>query len=180
MRLRPIFTFAALLAAGAASAQVYKWVDENGVVHFSDTPREGAELVDMPRNPPRAASAQRSAAPVAADEGGAVEEPAPFAYEQLEVASPGAEETLWNIEGVLSVNLAVQPALQPGHEVFVYFDGERRPVTGTAFQIEEVWRGVHNIQAEIVDQSGQLMIRSRTNRFYVQQNVVRQGPAAPR
>lgn len=176
MRLRRIFTIAALFAAGAASAQVYKWVDENGVVHFSDTPREGAELVDVPRSPPRPAPVQARPTPAGADSD-AAGETAPFAYEQLEVAAPGAEETLWNIEGVLSVNLAVQPALQPGHQVFVYFDGERRPVTGTAFQIEEVWRGVHNIQAEIVDQSGQLMIRSRTNRFYVQQNVVRQGPA---
>jgi uncharacterized protein YjiK len=43
---------------------------------------------------------------------------------------------------------------------------------GTSFQIEEVWRGVHNIQAEIIDDTGKLMIRSEPNRFYVQQNTV--------
>ena len=106
-----------------------------------------------------------------------VEAEAPFEYESLEIAAPGAEETLWNIEGVLNVRLAVSPALQSGHQIFVYFDGEKRPVTGTSFQIQEVWRGVHNIQAEIVDETGELMIRSQTNRFYVQQNVIRRGPA---
>ena len=45
-------------------------------------------------------------------------------------------------------------------------------VSGTSFQIEEVFRGVHNIQAEVLDESGELMIRSRPNRFYVQQNTV--------
>ena len=96
----------------------------------------------------------------------------PFRYESLEVVSPGAEETLWNIEGVLNVSVALQPALQPGHQVRAYFDGERQPVRGTSFQLQEVWRGVHNIQVEVVDQTGQLMIRSQPNRFYVQQNTV--------
>ena len=37
----------------------------------------------------------------------------------------------------------------------------------------EVWRGVHNLQAEVLDETGQMLIRSRTNRFYVQQTTVR-------
>ena len=70
------------------------------------------------------------------------------------------------------MNLNLSPALQPGHQVRVYFNGEPRMVSGLSFQIEEVWRGVHNIQAEVLDESGELMIRSRANRFYVQQNTV--------
>ena len=54
----------------------------------------------------------------------------------------------------------------------MYFDGNPQIVTGSSFQIEEVWRGVHNIQAEVIDETGKLMIRSQTNRFYVQQNTV--------
>lgn len=57
----------------------------------------------------------------------------------------------------------------------VYFDGQPRMVAGTSFQIDEVWRGVHNIQAEVIDSTGKLMIRSRTNRFYVQQSTVNVG-----
>jgi len=177
MRLRPTFVVLALLATGLASAQVYKWVDEDGNVHFSDTPRAGATLVDMPRTPRPAPGVPTQSAAAATAGEQSVEAETPFQYESLEVASPGAEETLWNIEGVLNVSLAVSPAVQSGHQIFVYFDGERRPVTGTSFQIQEVWRGVHNVQAEIVDETGELMIRSRTNRFYVQQNVIRRGPA---
>ena len=64
------------------------------------------------------------------------------------------------------------PALRSGDLVRVYFDGEARDVSGTSFQIEEVYRGVHNIQAEVVDPSGRLLGRSLTNRFYVQQNTI--------
>ncbi len=45
-------------------------------------------------------------------------------------------------------------------------------VSGLNFELQEVFRGVHNLQAEVVDETGKLMIRSVTNRFYVQQNVI--------
>ena len=162
-----------LLAATSAMAQAYKWVDEDGITHYSDRPREGAEVLELSEYT-RTTGAQIYRAPRAAAEDGATSpaEEAPFKYESFAVASPGAEETLWNIEGVLNVSLALSPGLQSGHRVRVYFDGQPRMVNGTSFQIEEVWRGVHNIQAEVIDETGKLMIRSRTNRFYVQQSTV--------
>ena len=54
----------------------------------------------------------------------------------------------------------------------VYFDGSPRIVSGTSFTLQEVWRGVHNLQAEVLDENGQMLIRSQTNRFYVQQSTV--------
>ena len=70
------------------------------------------------------------------------------------------------------MSLALSPALQPGHQVRVYFDGKPQMVSGTSFQLQEVWRGVHNLQAEVLDETGKLMIRSQPNRFYVQQATV--------
>ena len=176
MDKRPIFALLGLLLASSAVAQAYRWVDENGVVHYSDRPQEGAERIILPKANTttvrtygnRQAGNQDNAASAAAEQ----QQQQPFSYESLEISSPSAEETLWNIEGTLNVSLAVQPGLQPGHRVRVYFDGEARDVSGTTFTIDEVWRGVHNIQAEIVDETGKLMIRSKPNRFYVQQNTV--------
>jgi hypothetical protein len=176
---RHIFAAAlACLLAGAVFAQAYRWVDEDGVVHFSDRPHPGAEEIELPRDRP--ATAPRSAAPSSAfsrrNEPQTEEEEAedePFSYESLTIVAPAAEETLWNIEGVLNVSLNLQPRLQPGHRVRVYFDGEERMTsTSTSFQVEEVWRGVHNIQVEVVDAAGTLMIRSVPNRFYVQQHSI--------
>ena len=153
-------------------AEAYKWVDEDGVIHFSDRPGPGAERVELSeysRN--TGARLYTDSTPTAdADEQQATDQP--FRYQSLSVSAPGAEETLWNIEGVLNVALALAPGLQSGHQVRVYFDGQPRMVSGTSFQIEEVHRGVHNIQAEVIDETGKLMIRSRPNRFYVQQNTV--------
>ena len=173
MDKRPIFILLGLLAAGSVVAQAYKWVDENGVTHYSDRPEEGAEVVELSEYT-KTTGAQIYRAPPESGEDPAAAPPeeAPFKYESLSVTAPGAEETLWNIEGVLNVSLALSPGLQAGHQVRVYFDGQARMVSGTSFRIEEVWRGVHNIQAEVIDETGKLMIRSRTNRFYVQQTTV--------
>ncbi len=173
MATRLIFVLLAVLVGGAVMAQAYRWVDEDGVVHYSDRPREGAEQIVLPK--PNTVTVPRRPAPSQASAPVEAEAPAeePFRYTSLEIVAPVAEETLWNIEGVLNVSLNVQPALQPGHQVRVFFDGgEPQIVDGTSFQLQEVWRGVHNIQAEILDETGRMMVRSRTNRFYVQQNTI--------
>ena len=179
MRMRLFIAASILLATGTVLAQAYRWVDENGIVQYSDRPAPGAERIELPRDT-RTASQRRVAAVATAPAQSArdqlAEAPA-FKYESLAIASPEAEQTLWNIEGVLDVTLALRPALQDGHQVRVYFDGKRQTVDSASFQIQEVWRGVHNLQAEVVDAKGKLMIRSVTNRFYVQQNTISVRPA---
>lgn len=178
MEKRPIFILAGLLAASLVAAEgAYKWVDEDGVIHYSDKPRTGAEVVDLTGYTRDTGARLTSNLPTSAAD--APEEPEQaFRYESLSVAAPGPEETLWNIGGTLNVSLAVSPGLQNGHQVRVHFDGQPRMVTGSSFTIEEVHRGVHNIQAEIIDETGKLMIRSKPNRFYVQQNSVIATPGA--
>ena len=172
MEKRPIFILIGLLATTAVVAQAYRWVDENGVVNYSDREEPGSERIslqaDRPATPvytPRTTAATTDQQPV---------EERPFRYESLDVSSPGAEVTLWDIGGILNVSLALSPGLQSNHQVRVYLDGgEPQTVSGTNFQLEEVYRGVHNIQVEVIDPTGKLMIRSQPNRFYVQQNTVR-------
>ncbi len=176
METRPIFILLGLLAAAGVHADAYKWTDEDGIVHYSDRPHPGAQRVNLGEsrsNRPVAAPRRLTQSTAQPDEAAA--EAAPIRYESLEVSAPAPEETLWNIEGVLNVTLALSPALQPGHQVRVYFDGNTQMVSGASFQIEEVYRGVHNIQAEVLDETGKLMIRSLPNRFYVQQNTVNIG-----
>lgn len=173
MRLQSIFLLLGLLAANGALADAYTWTDEGGVVHYSDRPHPGAKRLQLDEAKPRPRTAQRATAGTDAATDEDPDQPAaPFRYESLEVAAPAPEQTLWNIEGTLNVSLALAPALRQGHQVRVYFDGNARLVQGTSFQLDDVFRGVHNIQAEVLDETGKLMIRSLPNRFYVQQNTV--------
>jgi len=161
-----------LLCAAAASAQVYKWVDEDGIVHYTDQPVPGAERIDI-ESRPTSRSAPRPRATTRRQDDAATEAPAqPFRYESISFASPTSEESLWNIGGILNVQLSLSPGLRSGDRVRIYFDGEPRMITGTGVVLEEVWRGTHNLQAEVLDASGALLIRSRPIQFHVHQTSV--------
>ena len=171
MEFRPILLLLVLLGSAAAAQEAYRWVDEDGIVHYSDRPREGAEQILLPT--PNVATTRRieprqqPGSP--ADD--AAQEPPP-GYETISIVSPESEQTLWNIEGVLNVSVSLTPPLKPGHRVRAYHNGVAQMVTGTSFQIQEVWRGEHNLQVEVLDATGKLLIRSQPTRFYVQQNTV--------
>ena len=170
---RIIIALLLVLVSAQASAQAYRWVDENGVVHYSDRPQPGAEQFTLPE----ANSVQmRTPAPRPRRSQPEPDEPE---YESIAFASPAAEDTLWNIEGNLTVTLTVQPGLQAGHRVRLFVDGRERMFDTTNIELTEIYRGAHNLQAEIIDASGQLMIRSEPIRFYVQQTTVQQPRATP-
>jgi hypothetical protein len=164
--------FALVLAASMALAQAYRWVDENGVVHYSDRPQAGAEEVPLESAPAVSRPAPRRIPASRRTSEGEQATDAAARYDALEIATPAAEETLWNIGGVLNVSLDLRPALQRGHQLRVYFDGNPQAVNSTQFQLQEVYRGVHNLQAEVLDENGQLLIRSQPSRFYVQQTTI--------
>jgi len=171
METRPIFVLLGLLVAAGALAEAYTWTDDDGIVHYSDRPQPGAVEIELGNgNFRRPTPRPRSTPQPANDEGSTA--PTVFSYGSFEVESPAAEETLWNIEGTLQVSLILTPPLRSGHEIRVYFDGKPQTVRGASFELQEVYRGVHNLQAEVLDETGKVMIRTVPNRFYVQQNSV--------
>lgn len=176
MLARAIIAALALLYAAGASAQIYKWIDEDGVVHYSDQARPGAEIIllpdtnraDAPDRPRQVTGTSRNSEIDASNQ----QQSGQFSYESLNISTPQSEQTLWNIGGTLEVSLNLQPALRPDDRVRIYFDGEPQMVDALQFELTEVWRGEHNLQAEVLDSTGALMIRSEPLRFFVQQTSV--------
>jgi hypothetical protein len=172
--MRTIIVIVLSLCAGLASAQTYRWVDEDGVVHYSDRPVEGAEEVAIdyirpsttPARPPAYQRRDRSPGQAAAEETDRLR------YESLEIGSPAEEETVWNNQGQLTVSLALQPGLQPGHRVRVYLDGTPTDASSTTVRVENVYRGAHTLQAEVLDSNGNMVMRSEPRQFFVQQTSV--------
>ena len=152
------------------AAPAWTWVDENGQQHFSDRPVPGAEQVELfeaqsiaPGPTPRTATPPPSSEQASSEQ-------APF-YRVFNVISPSQQETLWNIEGNLNVQLELTPALRAGHHLDVYLNGQLIDlnVFSPRFTVPEVYRGLHSLQAVIVDASGQEVLRSLAVTFMVQQ-----------
>ena len=162
----------ALLSTGALAGPAYKWVDENGQVHYSDRPRPGAEPVELPSYrrpaPSRSVTAPAPPSPTAGSE-----QPADpnRPYEVMEISAPAEQETLWNTGGNLNVALNLSPRLRRGDRLVVYLDGERLSLNppGVNFVVPEVFRGMHSLQVAVVDGLDQEIVRTNPRRFMIQQ-----------
>ena len=164
---------ASLLCATAVAGPAYRWVDENGQVHYSDRPREGAETIQLPvykSSQPRGV-AQRPATPQPAADA----QPEPSKpYQTLDIVRPEMQETLWNTGGVLDVSVNIQPRLAANHRMVVYLDGEALDFNPGSpnFQLTDVYRGMHTIQVAVVDAFDQQIVRSLPVQFMIQQTSI--------
>ena len=171
--MRSWLLIACLLATQVLAQQAYRWTDENGQVHYSDRPAPGATEVSLSGAQGYSpATAPPQAAPQAAD--APPEEEAPAAYTAFNVVQPAQQETLWNIGTTLNVQVEIAPALQAGHHLGAYLDGQLVDVgaTGTQFQLTDVFRGLHDLQAVILDANGEDVLRSLPVSFMVQQTSI--------
>ena len=161
----------ALALSPAGATTLYKWVDEDGVRHFSDQPHPGAEVIELEEAQTFTAPPVIEPAPdrEGADAGGQ------FSYQGFWIAAPRGGQTLWNIEGNLSAALSLTPPLQPGHRIRVFLDGEfveGLPDAGMSFTVPEVYRGTHTLHATVVDDAGNVIAETETVTFYVHQTSI--------
>jgi hypothetical protein len=170
-----LFTLMSIACAAALSATVYKWVDENGVTHYSDQPHDNAEKVQVAQ--PQTYKAPRVNAPAAQPAAQARE---PNTYQSCAVVQPASDQTFPNAD---SVTTAVQVIPQPhgGDQVSLLLDGQRIsgfPPSGGAYVISPIDRGTHSLQAFVQDATGKVLCQSANVTFTVLQPSVL-NPANP-
>ena len=165
--MRKTLLLLSVLICASASAQVYKRVGPDGKIYFSDTPEPGATQVEVKpaqtiSMPPVSAPAD-SAPPPAADE-------AP-AYTELSILSPEEGQGVRANDGNVAVRLSLQPGLQSGHSIVLKVDGEDgesiQAGSATEVRLRNMSRGLHSVEAQVIDGSGKALISSGTITFHV-------------
>jgi hypothetical protein len=157
-------TFA--LGAGAAVATtLYRWVDAQGVVHYSDTPQPGAAKVQVQdaqtyKSPPvprgQTQSQSTTAAPVA------------LSSYQCQIISPAPEQGFFDPE-VIAIAVSVTPAPGGGDHVLVSVDGTPLPASpNLSYQITQPDRGAHTITATVQAADGRPACTAAPVTFNVQ------------
>lgn len=162
-----------LLSGGAFATTVWKWVDKDGVVHYSDQPVPGAVEVKVSAQVYDASEATipETARPPARSQ--STQQPE---YTSLEITSPSNEQTIVGTGGVVSVSVSVVPGMRSGHTLQVQLDGQvvSQPESrATSLELTNVTRGAHTLTASIVSIDGQVLMRSAPVTFFVQQPTVR-------
>lgn len=165
-----------LLALGGSglAATTYRWVDAQGVVHYSDTPHPGAQEIQLTgaqtyHGTP--ATAPPVAAPPPAERANA--------YQSCAITQPAPETSLYAPDSV-DVSVRVNPALRPGDQLGVLVDGVAlQPVgDGATFQVLQPDRGTHTVSAEVRDAQGTVLCSAAAVTFSVQRPSVNT-PASP-
>jgi hypothetical protein len=159
--------FLLALLAASAQAEIYKSVNENGEVIFSDVPSQGAERVRVPEIP----TYTPVPIPVATPEPAAAETSAGESYKTLAISRPGNDETIRSNAGILNVAVSLKPELQTGigHRVQFFMDGQPygKPLARLSTSFTNVDRGTHTVAAAVIDENGDVLIEAAPVEFHL-------------
>jgi hypothetical protein len=167
-----VLTLMCIAACQAAiSATVYKWVDADGVTHYTDQPHPGAQKLQLQSAQTySAAAAQRGSSGAAAQGARRTTTSAPV-YSACEVRRPANDEVFVNTSSVPAM-VHVEPGLRGGDRLTVMLDGAPLPVNtplDTEFVVSSVVRGTHALTTKVEDASGAVVCQSASVIFHVRQ-----------
>lgn len=185
IRTLSAFLALALPLAAAAEGEIYRVVDKDGNVTFTDQrPSAAAQPMDLPPlsviesaiEPPdsealSATSAQQE-----------VSAPTPrelrSQYGDFSITQPGQEETFWGTANTVVLAWgASQPPL-PDMSARLFVDGTPQDVPAAGNLSLTLDRGEHKVYAELLDASRRRIVTTETVTFFVQQASVNfNGPA---
>jgi len=161
------------LSMSTAEAAVYKKIDADGNVSFSDVPDKSAQVVNVtpiatiPAMSPDLINktlGTTSTPSTAVDMSNYV----------LTINSPAADQTFNRAEDAFAANVTIKPELREGDKLVLLVDGkpsnakQDKPTIQTA----EMDRGSHQFEARVVSARGKILA-SKSVTFFVQQASVR-------
>jgi hypothetical protein len=170
-----------LLLSNIAAAQVYKLVDKDGNVTYTDQPPpDGSKPMKLPElsviesdyqpetTPAADAAADGDATPTA--------EPTPRElrkmYRDFRITRPAQEETFWGTANTVVVSWGSATALLPDMSVRLFVDGTPHGDSQDGMMAMTLDRGEHKVYAEMRDGRGRRVVVTETITFFVQQASV--------
>lgn len=171
------------LCSGAVSAQsIYKTVDEQGRVSYSDKPpanrnaqseEEQAELPPVNAIPEQPIERRGQREPSQRDRDAQTPD-----Y-QVRVLNPIPESSVPPGQRDLSIVATLNQSLEPEHELVYYMDGERLAQTRERqFLVQQIYRGSHIITVQVVDVDGRVLARSEPVTVHVHRPSVINRPGS--
>lgn len=182
--MRIALVLAGMLVSLAALPQdIYRWVDKDGIVHYSDQPgAPNAELIELaePGNTYEAEPTAGGSSPSDSDE------PEVARYDSLAIVSPTPDQAFFGADVSVPVTAEIGGTLEPDHTLVFFVNGNRTPASdGQSLVLTGLERGTHFLRATIIDQNGNPVITSQQITFHIRQPSVqnpqsRVNPPRPR
>lgn len=152
-----------------ANGAIYKHVDKNGRVTYSDQPMKNAEEVDVGKimtisipTPTTTSDAKP-------------EESAPFKYQSLQITAPEMDANFINNQGQVTISGNLSPILQRQHSTQLVLNGQPQGEPGKAlnFALSNVSRGSYTAAIQVLNAQGKVLISSQPVTFHVKRAIAR-------
>jgi len=170
---------APVLSGTAIASDVWKWVDEKGITHYSDQPVAGATKIEVRTgNVVETSGSFSSPAASTAPQ----QAPAVTNYRNFEIWRPEPDQTFSNTGGQINVEVRLEPGVQPMHQLSLYLDGKLVtgfPRNSLSYSLNDVPRGAHQVTAAIADANGKTIQETKAVVFHVRQESVANPPTGP-
>lgn len=162
-------------------AEIYRWVDDNGNVVFTDEPKPGSEKVELPPTTTYTPIQQDAETDdllklTPGDDQPGSDTEADIPDYQIRIASPADGESIWVNNGNVTVSMIVEPALdvERGHRIAVELNGQAvsEPQQSTTLQLNNLSRGSYSLFALIVDDSGNTLASSASVSFQLHRSSI--------
>jgi hypothetical protein len=156
-----------LVAFSVQAAVIYKWVDADGVIHYSDQAQPGAEKIVTAAAPTTGpASGPRNPAPPPPKKPPA----SALNYSEFVITSPLPDQTFFG-DDIIGVHLNLVPGLKGNHALVWHLNGREleAPADPLSFTIPRQDRGTYNLTATITDQATGESQNSNNVTFFVRQ-----------
>ncbi|MCL2915286.1 DUF4124 domain-containing protein [Shewanella corallii] len=164
-----------LLLSTPVGAAVYKWVDEHGNVHYSDTPVEGAQQIELKDNTHNTVVLPK---PIRISEPTEVE----AVQYQLQISTPEQEATVRNNNGDFSVSAMMTPEAPNGSRFQLMLDGKEwgSPRARPVFQLRGIDRGEHTIAVKALNAQGQTLTETEPRVIFLHRATYKPPRPQPR
>lgn len=156
---------------------IYRSVDRDGNVTFTDEPDTKAELIELEELPTYEA-APLPISPIentVQQEEEVVEDIKKPKY-KISITSPEQNQSIWAGGGILTATVSVQPELnsQRADKVQFKLDGKKvgEPQTGLSYSLENLDRGSHILAVSVVDNKGKVLKTSKSVLFHVHRKSI--------
>ncbi|MFT5133519.1 MAG: hypothetical protein ACI9SC_001991 [Gammaproteobacteria bacterium] len=160
--MRILISLLCLLLSITLGAEIYRSVDEEGNVVFTDQPSDDAELIDVRElqtiKPPPVGAFKYTPPP---------SEPKPK-YTTLSITSPLHDATIRDNAGNVTVNISASPSVGGEDKLVLYLDGNEILLgKSTAKAFTGLDRGSHQLRAVIKDPNERIQISSPSVTFHL-------------
>ena len=173
------FVLLLMLAPLSAMAAIYKSVDSNGDVVFSDKPSPDAKEIPTPS--PNTVHLPKAPPPEVAKKEKKAKD---TVYSSLVITSPGNNETIHSNPGIVNITLQLTPPLntKAGDRVNILVDNYvlLRQTSQLSVKIPDINRGTHTVQAVVTNKQGATLIKSDEVQFFMRRQSLLNKPGASR